>query len=137
MASYTSNYGLHQWEPGDDFLRTDFNADFQKIDTAIAGRGDCRICNGSYVGTGTSRKENPNTITTGFPPHLVIVSGDEYHVVFVRADTRSVAYTDNTSDLQIVSWLEDGVSWYTESATSDPYEQLNKLGTVYSYVAVG
>ena len=37
MAQYTSNIGLHQWEPGDDFLRTDFNQDFAKIDTAVKG----------------------------------------------------------------------------------------------------
>ena len=35
MATYTPNYGLHQWVPEDQFLRTDFNEDFQKIDTAI------------------------------------------------------------------------------------------------------
>ena len=35
MASYTSNYGLHQWVPEDNFLRMDFNEDFKKIDTAI------------------------------------------------------------------------------------------------------
>ena len=54
MASYTEHYQLHQWEPEDPFLRTDFNEDFQKIDTAIAERGDCLICNGKYVGTGTN-----------------------------------------------------------------------------------
>lgn len=37
MSSYTSNYQLHQWEPSDNFLRTDFNADFAKIDAAIKG----------------------------------------------------------------------------------------------------
>lgn len=35
MASYTQHYQLHQWEPTDDFLRTDFNQDHQKIDAAI------------------------------------------------------------------------------------------------------
>ena len=35
MASYTQHYQLHQWEPSDDFLRSDFNDDFKKIDTAI------------------------------------------------------------------------------------------------------
>ena len=40
MATYTSNYQLHQWVPEDDFLRTDFNTDFQKIDTALAGLQD-------------------------------------------------------------------------------------------------
>ena len=50
MASYTQHYQLHQWEPGDDFLRTDFNADFQKIDAAIGGL----LAFGSYTGSGTA-----------------------------------------------------------------------------------
>ena len=37
MATYTENFGLHQWVPEDDFLRTDFNEDFAKIDAAIKG----------------------------------------------------------------------------------------------------
>ena len=36
MANYTEHYQLHQWVPEDDFLRTDFNEDFQKIDAGIA-----------------------------------------------------------------------------------------------------
>ena len=35
MANYTPNYQLHQWEPEDKFLRTDFNQDLSKIDTAL------------------------------------------------------------------------------------------------------
>ncbi len=36
MASnYTANYGLCQWEPGDKFLREEFNRDNEKLDGAI------------------------------------------------------------------------------------------------------
>ena len=35
MADYTEHYQLHQWEPEDSFLRTDFNEDLQKIDTTL------------------------------------------------------------------------------------------------------
>lgn len=35
MAQYTPNYGLHQWEAGDSFLRTDFNEDHARIDAAL------------------------------------------------------------------------------------------------------
>ena len=42
MASYTANYQLHQWEPADFFLRTDFNADFAKLDAALAGKAGRR-----------------------------------------------------------------------------------------------
>ena len=40
MATYTTNYGLHQWEASDDFLRTDFNTDFAKIDAALGEKAD-------------------------------------------------------------------------------------------------
>ncbi len=36
MASnYTASYGLCQWESGDQFIRSEFNQDNQKIDTAL------------------------------------------------------------------------------------------------------
>lgn len=35
MATYTPNYQLYQWIPEDKFLRTDFNEDFSKINTAL------------------------------------------------------------------------------------------------------
>ena len=35
MPNYTTNYGLHQWEPTDPFLREDFNGDFSAIDAAL------------------------------------------------------------------------------------------------------
>ena len=37
MSNYTEHHHLHQWEPGDPFLRTDFNEDFAKIDGALDG----------------------------------------------------------------------------------------------------
>ena len=40
MATYTPNYGLHQWVPEDHFLREEFNEDFQKIDAALAEKAE-------------------------------------------------------------------------------------------------
>ena len=41
MASnHTSNYNLNQWEPEDKVIRTDFNEDNQKVDTALKGLAD-------------------------------------------------------------------------------------------------
>ena len=44
MANYTQHYHLHQWEPEDSFLRTDFNGDLSAIDAALLGleRDKCR-----------------------------------------------------------------------------------------------
>ena len=95
MASYTTNYQLHQWVPGDSFLRTDFNTDFQKIDAAIkvvetaanmalALKADkteltqacgaldeakCETLTGSYTGNGA----NTRTIDLGCAPRAVFV----------------------------------------------------------------
>lgn len=49
MAStdHTQHYGLNQWEPGDQFLRADFNADNAKLDQALH-RLDQRLVPISY-----------------------------------------------------------------------------------------
>ena len=76
MADYTEHYQLHQWQPQDPFLRTDFNEDLQKIDTALgelkettagqssalAQKGNSLIVQGSYTGNGTSGSENKNKL---------------------------------------------------------------------------
>ena len=59
MANYTEHYQLHQWEPSDNFLRTDFNQDFARIDTGIRAakaqaerleREKAEISTGAYTG---------------------------------------------------------------------------------------
>lgn len=68
----TPNLGLHQWQPGDSFLRTDFNTDFSKIDTAVeAAKLFSAGVRGSYTGTGT---EN-SAVTVGFRPSCVLILG--------------------------------------------------------------
>ena len=109
MANYTPNYGLHQWEPGDDFLRTDFNEDFAKLDAAIKQVADTKadkksteaavlalqtavsqrveVVTGSYTGNGGTLN-----ISLGFQPKAVIIPsgytpmiglGDCNHLVVV------------------------------------------------------
>ena len=96
MPTYTTNYQLHQWEASDDFLRTDFNTDFQKLDAAIKGvetaantalagkagtaaleavqtlaEGKCAVLSGTYTGGGSS----PRSISLGLYPKAVFVYG--------------------------------------------------------------
>ena len=84
----TQNYQLNQYEPQDAFLRTDFNADNQKIDAALGqlsqrvdGKAErteldqtnasvakkCEIYLGSYTGDGAESRN----IELGFPPKAV------------------------------------------------------------------
>ena len=39
-TNQTTNYQLYQWEPTDQVLRTDFNADNAKLDTALKSLSD-------------------------------------------------------------------------------------------------
>ena len=59
----TTNYKLHQWEATDDFLRTEFNENFGKLDGAVRNL----LVAGSYAGDGTDTR----TISLGFTPRLV------------------------------------------------------------------
>ena len=73
MATYTEHYGLHQWEASDDFLRTDFNTDFQKIDAALGEKPD--IVFGSYAGDGNY----PRAFNLGFQPRAVLLFSNAGH----------------------------------------------------------
>ena len=39
-ANQTANYDLNQWEPTDQVLRTDFNADNAKLDAALLNKAE-------------------------------------------------------------------------------------------------
>lgn len=68
MSSHlTEHYQLHTWEPGDDFLRTEFNENFTAIDNTLAGK--CELIMGSYVGNG----EDGRPIDLGFTPQAVFI----------------------------------------------------------------
>ena len=95
-SNKTTNYQLHSWEPGDDFLRTEFNENFSALDTAIKGvetgassalagarsalegsisavstvaNGKVSIVTGSYGGDGTQGR----VISLGFNPKAVLI----------------------------------------------------------------
>lgn len=94
-TNQTQNYALNQWELSDSVIMADFNADNQKVDTALANlnqRIDTAVADaeqrlnaiidqmrttmphvqiGSYVGTGTYGAANPNTLTFDFTPKML------------------------------------------------------------------
>ena len=139
MASYTTNYGLHQWESTDDFLRTDFNTDFQKIDAALAGiqadtDGKVEMVTGTYQGDGSDER----TITLGFQPKAVLTmaygtvagySSGSFYVYGGLALPGHPAMLDGE-----FSAVEVTVSGFSLYARNDHY-RVNKLGKIYHYIA--
>ena len=132
MANYTAHYHLHQWEPEDSFLRRDFNEDFQKIDAGLAGRGDCSLLFGSYVGTGTCGPSEPTALTLGIPAKALWVSCGSRHAVFLRGNTQAVNFSTSDGELLEVEWTQDGLSWKLGGGLyNHDYQQLNEKGTTY------
>jgi len=69
-SNYTPNYQLNQWEADDRVLRTDFNADNEKIDAALAAlaKGTPKIRAGWFLGDGKSSQK----VELDFSPDAVI-----------------------------------------------------------------
>ena len=143
MANYTPNYQLHQWEPQDPFLRTDFNADLSKIDTTLGELaeaaaqvdklGNCEIYYASYLGDGRIGQESPTSLTLPVKPLLAII-------VHMYPDGVSggpcgiLPGMGNMITIQggcTATWSRDGkqVSWYSTLGTE--VAQLNMKGVTY------
>ena len=73
-TNQTQRYNLHLWEPGDDFLREEFNANFAALDGAVGGK--CGLVMGTYTGDGAESR----FIDLGFTPRAVILC-NEYGVM--------------------------------------------------------
>ena len=121
MATYTTNYQLHQWVPEDDFLRTDFNTDFQKIDEALAGLqtaldGKCQLKRGNFNGNGGSSR----LVITGPTPEAVILSTGSTVVSVISDD----------STISGVKIVDNGFEVYSGSPN------MNQSGKRYNYVAL-
>lgn len=148
MATYTPNYNLHQWEPGDDFLRSDFNEDFSKIDTAIrasvdksdqqaqqlaaAISGKCRLVAGRYAGSGQDIIQN---LDLGFYPIAVAFECDSG----VRTSTSTYgggAYGGLAIRGSSVSQKDFTSLWITETGFAATGVS-NKVGMRYFYLAFG
>ena len=151
MADYTQNYGLHQWAPGDQFRRTDFNEDFLKLDTALGQKaeasstsssissinsaidaleGRVQVVVGQYTGSGTL----PRTISLGFTPRAVLLE----HQSGERIDGSSVFGGLFSPDMPLVNESHT----YAEVVTGgfrlnniQYYNQLNVSGARYTYLA--
>ena len=139
MATYTSNYQLHQWVPSDNFLRTDFNTDFQKIDAALAALnsgkagagtvsslqsavsslqsamdGKLELRSGSYSGNGSTGR----VISVGATPRILFISQNAFVTTLIQD-------ANTTADAVIIS----------NGFRLDDYS-INTPGRTYPYLAI-
>ena len=148
MANYTEHYQLHQWEPQDPFLRTDFNEDHEKIDTALNGLaeqnaaleaalalcGNCQIYTTSYTGTGSYGEENPCTLTFPVKPVLALfLDPSAAYGIAAGGGKYMFRIKLGETDSLFATWSEDGktLSWYSLKGIA---QQLNYADRVYPVI---
>lgn len=107
-----------------------------------------RIATGSYVGTGSYGASNPNSLTFGFEPKLVMLtvqknagSGDMFlpmggwwQAGFLWHTGTAASRIDGTSNMTYFNVNKNTLSWYS---TVSPRAQLNDSSRTYEYVAIG
>lgn len=100
------------------------------LQTFMAGKGNCRIELGSYVGTGVS----PASIKTSFPPKVVIIMQSRVGIG-VRGYER-IQFLDDYVRSGHVTWKDDGLSW-TPGPVANDGQWNNAKDTVYYYAVFG
>ena len=107
-----------------------------------------KIETGSYVGTGTYGSSNPNKLTFGFEPKLVLVfagsSLESFMIIPAFAgnpDGNGSSFIiggSNACQVYPVSKNVDGnsLNWWVNGITQ-PHIQFNHSGRTYNYIAIG
>lgn len=158
-TNQTENYALNQWELSDSVVMADFNADNQKLDSALMALSQKidttaaqlaaaipHVQVGTYVGTGTYGEDHPNTLTFDFEPKLVIINNvifldqivnehESYNLIAVRGARRTIAYFFSGADTKVtLNWSGNALIWYSNGSSG---EQGNISEAVYHYIAIG
>ena len=138
----TSNYKLSQWDKTDRIQMEDFNADNSKVDAALAAqaaalaaglatKGNCRIEQRTYVGTGTYGKDAPNSMTFAEKPLLMVLLSSNEYLVFYGGTGGTMS---NKGFGFYVNWSENTFSWYSDTADHQ-YNYKNRTYTMIAFYA--
>ena len=148
---HTSKYQFKLIEGTDSFSPGPLNDNMEKVEeqfeaveedlanlaAAVGTHGEtARIAFGSYVGTGTYGADNPNSLTFGFAPAVVVLTAATSNYqdpTLLLRPMPTLPGPDGSIAIQM-TWGENGLSWY---AGNSAISQGNADGTTYYYVAIG
>lgn len=132
MASnQTEQYGLTLWDPTDDFLREEFNANNNILEAGLTQK--CEMASGVYTGDGSRTR----FISLPFTPSAVLLTSSYTEFRISNAYYGGFAllgYPSGTSNFSTVALGEDGftVSYLISGSTTI---STNSSSTTYYYVA--
>ena len=148
-SNYTTNYQLNQWEAGDQVLRTEFNQDNQKIDTALAGlaaqntelaaavanKGNCQLYTTSYVGTGTYNSTSPCSLSFPGTPLVVLIGAcSSQGTLLCALSGMPVTFAHSSGySMNMLTWSGNTLTWYHHMSADG---QLNSAGVTYQVIAL-
>lgn len=152
----TDNFDMATFNNMISQINNGVNSEIQTLASQLGVQIDskAKIQAGSYVGTGTYGSANPNSLTFGFEPKLVIVwsayqPSENYGLrpasnstawrnsfIYTKGQCRTTIYYNNNSYSNELSVVGNTFSWYTTSNNA-PYGQLNQSGVTYEYFAIG
>ena len=136
MASnQTTNYGLHLWEPEDNFLRTEFNDNNEILDEMLAEvmASVPNVQTGNYTGNGSASR----TFNFSFPPRLLLISSHSTgvgHQILVSGQTTACPCGGST--LVSVAWTGNSVT-LSVADSINAFALCNTSGVNYSYLVLG
>lgn len=144
MASnQTPNYGLNQWAATDRVIRTEFNADNEKIDAALATIP--KIVTGVYTGDGAEEQ----FISLDFTPRAVFVcridgaiysvNGALYHYGGLALTGNPAKTCSNDAYLDLIQIESGGFRvyyYYSNPLFNNVHANTNESDTTYHYIAL-
>lgn len=148
---HTSKYQFKLIEGTDSFSPDPLNDNMEKVEeqfeaveedlanlaATVGAHGEtARIAFGSYVGTGTYGADNPNSLTFGFTPAVVLLAAANVTYGVPTVLLRSMPALPGPSGSMTINltWDGDSLSWY---AVNNANAQGNQEGATYYYVAIG
>lgn len=138
----TDNFNMETFNNMISQINSGVNSEISDVLAQLGTKA--KIQTGSYVGTGTYGKSNPNTLTFDSPPKLVLIHANSYslHVLastaFIYGSALGSSFEDDVISELYLIWSGNTLSWYKDGGgtiTGDEW-QLNVSGVKYSYVAV-
>ena len=144
MATNSSEHlGLHLWEPTDQVLRTEFNQNWTKIDTAVGEvqstaeavadaftPDNMPYVTGTYTGDGSTTNR---TINLGFKPKFVIITGSSRSTTAASEQILRFALVGPSGASTTLAGLTN--TGFSVTNSGFQYPQLNVNGNVYAYIA--
>ena len=109
------------------------------LPSGSGGTGFVQIETGSYMGTGTHGQSNPNTLTFGFEPKLVIIANtnDAFKMNIWYTGLLQGIYPYNSPLYNQYTLSGTTLSWYNNNGAGSADDQLNFSNREYAYIAIG